>query len=178
MARDIARIGKTGLPVVIKVPAGLTTERTDDSTSPVVIDLKAEVEWSISFNPRELEDYRYAVRQLRLAVLLHHGPDTLRRLLAEETPSTKRALQAARNDRLLAAYLRSGLSIRKCAAKLADKNKSLPRDYRYGPTGSTNAETLEKQIGRQMKAMKRNPLRRKYIERLASELAQWGADIS
>ena len=103
------------------MPAGLTIERTDGSTAPVVIKSTATVEWSISFNPRELEDYRYAIRQLRAAVLLHHGPDTLRRLLAEETPSTKRALQEARNDRLLAEYLRSGLSVRKFAAKLAKK---------------------------------------------------------
>ena len=113
MARDIGRRNKTGLPVAIRmpaVPAAVTIERTDGSASPVAIEVKAEVEWSISFNPRDLEDYRYAIRQLRLAVSLHHGPDTLRRLLAEETPSTKRALQEARNDRLLAEYLRSGLA--------------------------------------------------------------------
>jgi len=122
---------------------------------------------------------RLSLRQLRLAVSLHHGPDTLRRLLAEETPSTKRALQEARNDRLLAEYLRSGLSIRKFAAKLAEKNKSLSADNRYGPTGSTTAETLATHIRRQKKLMDRDPRRRKHIEQLASQLAQWvPADIS
>ena len=99
--------------------------------------------------------------------------------LAEETPSTKRALQEARNDRLLAEYLRSGLSIRKFAAKLAEKNKSLSADNRYGPTGSTTAETLATHIRRQKKLMDRDPRRRKHIEQLASQLAQWvPADIS
>jgi len=165
MARDIGRRNKTGLPVAIRmpaVPAAVTIERTDGSASPVAIEVKAEVEWSISFNPRDLEDYRYAIRQLRLAVSLHHGPDTLRRLLAEETPSTKRALQEARNDRLLAEYLRSGLSIRKFAAKLAEKNKSLSADNRYGPTGSTTAQTLATHIRRQKKLMDRDPRRRKH----------------
>jgi len=75
MARDIGRRNKTGLPVAIRmpaVPAAVTIERTDGSASPVAIEVKAEVEWSISFNPRDLEDYRYAIRQLRLAVSLHH----------------------------------------------------------------------------------------------------------
>jgi hypothetical protein len=163
MARDIGRrFNKTGLPAVYR--AAVTVERTDGSTSPAVIEAPAqspaEVEWFISFNPREPEDYRYAIRQLRMAILLHHGPDTLRRLLKEETPSTKRALQEARNDRLLAEYFRSGLSIRKFAAKLAEKDESL------------NPESLEKQIGRLMDKI-RNPRRRKYIEWLASQLKQW-----
>jgi hypothetical protein len=102
MARDIKQLIRKAkaemLPVAIKVPAAVTIERTDGTTLPVAIEGKTEVEWSISFNPSDPEDYRYAIRQLRLAVLLHHGPDTLRRLLQEETPSTKRAMQEARND--------------------------------------------------------------------------------
>src|SRR5262249_37386189 len=182
MARDIARIGKQLLPVVTKVPAGLTVERTDGSAAPVVIESPATVEWSIAFDPREPEDYRHAIRQLKAAVLLHHGPDTLRRLFV---PFTKRDLQAARNDRLLAEYIRSGLSIKRCAAVLAEKNKSLPSDYRYGPTDSISKDTMEKQMGGQLKLLKKDPRRHKYIERLASQLAQWAphgarpcADIS
>jgi hypothetical protein len=176
MARDIHRIGKTLMPVVTTVPATVTVEGTDSPISPAVTEGTGTIEWYISFDPRNLEDYRYAIRQLRMAILLHHGPDTLRRLLKEETPSTKRAVQEARNDRLLAVYFRSRLSIRKCAAKLAEKNKSLPPEYRFGPTGSTSAETLEKQISRQMKKM--NPRRREYIEGFARELALWVPDIS
>jgi hypothetical protein len=130
MARDIKQLIRKAkaemLPVAIKVPAAVTVERAADSTSPVVIEAPAqspEVEWFISFNPRDLEDYRYAVRQLKAAFLLHHNPDTLRRLLQEETPLTRRDLQEARNDRLLAAYFRSGRSIRRFAAVIADKEQ-------------------------------------------------------
>jgi hypothetical protein len=52
------------------------------------------------------------------------------------------------------------------------------RLYRYGPTGSTNRETLAKQIGRQKDEMDRDPRRRKYIELFASQLAQWVPHIS
>jgi hypothetical protein len=183
MGRDLTRVLKAGLPVFIKIPLKLaapaTSEGVDNSTCCDAIEAgERTVEWAISFDPRELEDYRYAVRQLRAAVLLHHGPDTLRRLLAEESPTTKRALQQAKNDRLLAEYVRSGLSVKRCAAKLAEKNKSLPRDYRYGPTGSINKDTLEKHISRQKKLMDQNPSRRAYIQRFALQLAEWAADIS
>jgi hypothetical protein len=177
MARDIGRrFNKTvRLPVVLKA-AAVTVGHSDGSTWPAGIEAPAqspaEPECLIWFNPRDLEDYRYAIRQLQAAVLVHHGPDTLRRLLQEETPSTKRAFQEARNDRLLAEYIRSGLSVGKCAAMLAEKNKTLPRESRYGPSGSTTAKTLEKQIDR-LKDEIWDPRRRKYIEWLASQLAQW-----
>ena len=160
MAKDIGRgWNKTvRLPVVLK--AAVTFERTDGPTSPVVEplrDISPEPRWIISFNPQEPEDYRYAIRQLQAAVLVHHGPDTFRRLLQEETPSTKRALQEARNDRLLAEFFRSGLTVRKFAAKLAEKDKTLPRESRYGPRGSTTAKTLEKQIDRQGRNSRSSP---------------------
>jgi hypothetical protein len=163
MAKDIGRgWNKTvRLPVVLK--AAVTFERTDGPTSPVVEplrDISPEPQYLISFNPLDLEDYRYAIRQLQAAVLVHHGPNAFRRLLQEETPSTKRALQEATNDRLLAEFVRSGLTVRKFAAKLAEKDESL------------NPKSLEKQIDR-LKDKIRDPRRRKHIEWLASQLAQW-----
>ena len=165
MARDIGRrFNKTvRLPVVLKA-AAVTVGHSDGSTWPAGIEAPAqspaEPECLIWFNPRDLEDYRYAIRQLQAAVLVHHGPDTFRRLLQEETPSTKRALQEARNDRLLAEFVRSGLTVRKFAAKLAEKDESL------------NPKSLEKQIDR-LKDKIRDPRRRKHIEWLASQLKQW-----
>ena len=159
MARDIGRGWNKTVRLPVALKATMTFERTDGPTSPVVEPLR-DIDPGWIFDPREPEDYRYAIRQLQAAVLLHHGPDTLQRLLQEETPSTKRALQEARNDRLLAEFVRSGLSVRKFAAKLAKKDGSMKR------------ESLEKQIGRLMDGI-RDPHRRKYIEWLASQLKQW-----
>jgi hypothetical protein len=69
---------------------------------------------------------------------------------------------------LMAEYIKSGLSVKRFAANLAEKNKSLGRDYRYGANGSTNPETLEKQIRRQKKRMDQFPIYRSWIERLAN----------
>src|SRR6516162_7274078 len=158
MVKDIGRGWNKTVRLPVPLEAAVTFERTDGPTSPVVQPLRCiEPGWIISFNPLDLEDYRYAIRQLQAAVLVHHGPDNFRRLLQEETPSTKRALQEARNDRLLAEFFRSGLTVRKFAAKLAEKNKTLPRESRYGPRGSTTAKTLEKQIDRQGRNSRSSP---------------------
>src|SRR6516162_5891488 len=160
MVKDIGRGWNKTVRLPVALKATVTFERTDGPTSPVVQPLRCiEPGWLISFNPLDLEDYRYAIRQLQAAVLVHHGPNAFRRLLQEETPSTKRALQEATNDRLLAEFVRSGLTVRKFAAKLAEKDESL------------NPKSLEKQIDR-LKDKIRDPRRRKHIEWLASQLAQ------
>jgi hypothetical protein len=116
----------------------------------------------IRFDPGKLQSCRRAILQLCAVIEDHHSPTVLRHLVVGAIPLDGRDLQLANNDRLLVKYMRSGLSIRKCAAMLAEKNKSLPPDLRYGPTGTTNAETLEKQIRRLKK--RKNFLRRKLIE--------------
>jgi hypothetical protein len=123
----------------------------------------------IWFDAKDLEDCRRVFRELLYHVSKHHGPVAARRLFVEMTPP-KRALQEAQNDLLLAEYVESGLSVEKFAEGVAEKNKSLSRDRRRGPSGSTSAATLAKQIRRQKKAMEQDLRRRSYIERLAKHL--------
>src|SRR5215472_12153399 len=93
----------------------------------------------IIFDPGNLEECWRAIWWLSRPLLRHHDPVMVRDLFAAAVPLTKRGLQEAKNNRLMVEYIRSGLSIKKCAAILAERNKSLPRDYRYGPNGATNA---------------------------------------
>jgi hypothetical protein len=130
----------------------------------------------IVFDPCNLEDCWYAICWLSRPILTHHDPAMVRDLFAAAVPFTKRRLQQAKNNRLLAEYIRSGLSIKKCAAILAERNRALPRDYRYGPNGTTNAETMEKQIRRQKKLISQDGRRHKYIRRTAGYLARYGTE--
>jgi hypothetical protein len=132
----------------------------------------------INLEPRDLERCRGVIRKLLDAIAVNHGLAVAQRLFAEEVPLNGRNLQKAKNDRLLAEYVRSGLSIKRCAAVLAEKNGTLPAARRHGPNGTTNAETLDKQIRRQKKLMDRDPRYQKYIRRLAWRLGKYGLDIS
>jgi hypothetical protein len=69
----------------------------------------------------------------------------------------------------MAKYIASGLSVKRCAAMLAKENKSLARDARYGPSGTTSAETMEKQIRREKGRMTKDALYRERVERLIEE---------
>ena len=84
----------------------------------------------IRFDPGKLQSCRRAILQLCAVIEDHHSPTVLRHLVVGAIPLDGRDLQLANNDRLLVKYMRSGLSIRKCAAMLAEKNKSLPPDLR------------------------------------------------
>ena len=116
------------------------------------------------FDARDLGECHRAVSQLLSAILKYHGPTIARRLFAEA--SSKRKLRVDKNVQLMTEYIRSGLSVKRFAANLAERNKSLARDYRYGANGTTNPETLEKQIRRQKKLMEQQPIYRKFIEEL------------
>src|SRR5262245_27115897 len=95
-----------------------------------------------------VNDCRRVINELANDLWRRHGITITRRLLTVTTFASKRRRQRGKNLRLLRAYHDSRLSVKGFAAKIAEKNKSLSRDYRYGPNGSTNAETIEKQIRR------------------------------
>src|SRR5262249_21145443 len=67
---------------------------------------------------------------------------------------SRRELRERKNLDLLRDYERSGLSVKKFAAAVADSNRSLHALYRWGPHGSTDARTLEKHIARLKKSAK------------------------
>jgi len=132
----------------------------------------------ICLHPQNLERCRGAIHKLHDAIAVTHGLAVAKRLFADEVPLNGRNLQKAKNDRLLAEYIRSGLSIKRCAAMLAEKNRTLPTARRHGPNGTTSAETLDKQIRRQKKLMDQDNRYRRYIQRLASRLGKYSLDIS
>lgn len=119
-------------------------------------------------NLDDLSDCHLAVWDLWSEIVKRHGPVITARLFARAALS-RQGLREYKNDQLVAAQIKSGLGVRKFAAKLAKKNKSLSRDHRHGPNGSTNAEALEKQIRRRKKAIDQYPEHRRFIERLAKE---------
>ena len=96
-------------------------------------------------------------------VSYYHGLAAARGLFLKATPS-KRDVKAEKNITLMVAHILSKLSVRQCAVELAERNKSLPRDRRFGPYGTTNAKTLEKQIRREKKRMISDQSYRERIE--------------
>jgi hypothetical protein len=103
---------------------------------------------TLTVNIDDLHDCRRAIDKLGFAIWKRHGLAATRKLFAECTMVSKRALKGRRNMRLLEEFLASPLSVDKFAASAAEKNKSLPHEYRMGPTGSTEPATIAKQIRR------------------------------
>jgi hypothetical protein len=129
----------------------------------------------ISFDPRNLEDCERAIVELQTIIWQSHGAATVRRLFAGAVPS-KQNVKNHKNAELMGDYLhcsdRHGTSVGQYAKMIAEQNKSLPRDLRRGPSGSTSPETLEKHIRREKKRMAQDPSYREYAEWLAS-IAYW-----
>jgi hypothetical protein len=123
------------------------------------------------FDPRDLKHWRAVLRILWADITWHHGPAIARRLFAEKVASRQEAREMS-NDWLTIEYTRSGLSVKKFAAQLAEKNKSLLREHRC-LNGATNVEAIEKQIRRQKKSM--SPDRRTFIKYAAK---YFSSDIS
>jgi hypothetical protein len=124
------------------------------------------------FDPRDLDHCQAAIMSLWSEIMKYHGPVMAECLFAERAQS-KRNARDMRNVWLLIRYLRSGLSVKKFATKLAEKNKSLSRHR--GPNGGTSAEAIEKQIRRLKKSTP--PNHRRVIKSMAHDDALWG-DIS
>jgi hypothetical protein len=106
----------------------------------------------ISFDADDREDCVRALIKIQGVLENAYGMKQVGRWLARLTP-TQRDIKFSKNFQLMDEYIRSGLSVKRYAKKLAEKNGSLPRGQRHGPTGSTSPDTLEKQIRRLRKSM-------------------------
>jgi hypothetical protein len=117
---------------------------------------------NISFDLDDIADCEKAAAEISILIELRHGPAAARRLFLSHTKSP-RQLQKDANLRLMVAYMGGQISAKQCARELAEKNKSLPRDHRYGG-GSVSPEALEKQIRREKKRMERDGFYRDMVE--------------
>jgi DNA-binding NarL/FixJ family response regulator len=91
---------------------------------------------NITFDVDDPDDCSRAVNELGAAIWQHHGQEMARRLFSECALVSKRALAKRKNIRLLAVFRRSAWGVEKTAAYIAERNKSLGRDFRFGPTGN------------------------------------------
>jgi hypothetical protein len=124
----------------------------------------------ISFDADDIQDCKRAISELKMVILNMYGAAAARRLFADATPS-RRGVKTDKNAFLLAEYLlhkRYGGSVKRCAKDLAEANKRLPREWRYGPSGSTVPATMEKQLRRQIKRMGKDRAYREFIEDYAA----------
>jgi hypothetical protein len=121
----------------------------------------------VSFYADDIEDCKRAISELKMVILKLYGAAAARRLFADATPS-RRGVKTDKNAFLLAEYLRRykhyGRSVKRCAKDLAEANRRLPREWRYGPSGSTVPATMEKQLRRQIKRMGKDRGYREFIE--------------
>jgi hypothetical protein len=106
----------------------------------------------IVFDAANRLDCVRALNKMRDVLESAHGIEQVRHWFTLLT-WTQRDIKFIRNFQLVDEYIRSGLSLGQYAKGLAEKNRSLPRDQRYGPTGSTSPNTLEKHIRRLRKDM-------------------------
>ena len=74
-----------------------------------------------------LEGCEKAVNQLCGMVSYYHGVAAARRLFLKATPS-RTQVKADKNVTLMVRYILSRLSVRQCALKLVEEDKSLPRN--------------------------------------------------
>jgi len=112
---------------------------------------------TITFDAFDLQDCIDAVTSLVAAVVMHHGAAVTAKIFSVVIGS-KRKQQARINRDLLFAYRKSGLSVKKFAAFIAEENNRLSPLYRYGPSGSKSPETLDRHLRR---LLKKNPKYRK-----------------
>jgi hypothetical protein len=120
----------------------------------------------IRFDPTDIADCKRALLSLKIITERYHGMKAVQRLLLSMADSN-RDVQRDANLRLMVAYISGQISAKQCSRELAKKNKSLPRDRRYGG-GSTNPEAIEKQIRREKKRMEKNGSYKKLVELLSS----------
>jgi hypothetical protein len=131
--------------------------------------MKIEKMEEVTLDISDLDKCYFALATLKALILNRYGPVVASRLFAK-VALTKKTIAANKNLRLMVIYMRSGLTPGKLAAKLANQNKNLPREERYGPTGSINPAVLKKQIQREIGRMNADE---DYLDRV-----QWEASIS
>jgi adenine specific DNA methylase Mod len=131
----------------------------------------------IQFDPEDKEGCERAFTGIALLIKLTHGEEFLMELFSKLI-SSKSALRQSKNTKLMVRYIRSGLSIEKCAAMLAEENKSLPKNERHGPYGTRNAEAMKRQIKRQKGLMAKYPEYRRIVETIVALNKEPRGDIS
>jgi hypothetical protein len=107
---------------------------------------------SIILNTRDIKHCQQVAHLIGSVTAMCHGIHAAESIMRKAVP-TKRQIQADKNYVLLQAA--KGRIAEKAAVDLAEQNKSLPHDQRYGPTGTTSASTMAQQIRRLRKKQKR-----------------------
>jgi hypothetical protein len=125
----------------------------------------------ISFDADDLKDCERAVGELQNIILNMYGASVARQLF-EGATLPRRKVKADKNAFLLAGYLhhsrRYGWGVKRCAKYFAATNKRLPREWGFGPSGSTVPATMEKQLSRGIKRMNKDRSYRDFIEDYAA----------
>jgi len=126
----------------------------------------------ISFDPDDPDDCKRAIDELKEVIWTSYGAAAVRGLFADATPS-RREVKADKSAFLLADYLHDhklhGWGVKRCAKDFANTNKRLPREWRVGPSGSTDPGAMEKQLSRLIKRMGKDRAYREFIENYAAE---------
>jgi hypothetical protein len=130
----------------------------------------------IEFDVKDLSQCNLVVSDLYEMIERQHGPIIAQRIFFRATP-TKRRLAFNKNVDLMVTYRKNKqLGVEKVAAKLAKENETLSRERRHGPTGTTSATTMAKQIRRQLKQMRTEGFFERVVEAIESGRAVWDID--
>jgi hypothetical protein len=101
--------------------------------------------FKIGGDAKDIEACKAAALQLYAVISHFHGIPSANKVMTQFLQS-KKNMAAMKNYRLLRAS--EGKSAEQAAVELAEVNKNLPRNQRFGPTGTTSPSTLAKQIRR------------------------------
>jgi hypothetical protein len=130
----------------------------------------------IEFDVKDLGQCNLVVSDLYEMIERQHGPIIAQRIFFRATP-TKRRLAFNKNVDLMVTYRKNEkLGVEKAAAKLAKENEALPRERRHGPTGTTSATTMAKQIRRQSERMRKDGYFQLVVDAIESGSAIWDID--
>jgi hypothetical protein len=130
----------------------------------------------IEFNVKNEAECKFVLWDLYEMIEEEHGPVVARRIFSEVTP-TKRRLAFNKNVGLMVAFRKhKQLGVDQVATKLAKENEALPRERRYGPTGTTSSPTMAKQIRRLSKLMRTDGYFQLVVEAIESGRAVWDID--
>jgi hypothetical protein len=127
----------------------------------------------IEFDVEDLAQCNLVAQDLYEMIEQEHGPIIAQGVFSNVTP-TKRRLAFNKNVRLMVAFRKhEQLGVQQAATKLAEENKGLPRERRYGPTGTTSSPTMAKQIHRLLELMRTDVYFRLVIEAIESGQPVW-----
>jgi hypothetical protein len=127
----------------------------------------------IDFDVKDLAQCHLVAQDVYEMIEQEHGPIIAQRIFSSVTP-TKRRLAFNKNVRLMVAFRKhEQLGVHQAAAKLAEENKALSGERRYGPTGTTSSSTMAKQIHRLLELMRTDIYFRLVIEAIESGQAVW-----